>query len=169
MKYCSECGAELTEKECINFGISDGMIPYCPKCNEFRFPKYNVAVSAVIFKKKKKKILIIQQYGRPRNILVAGYVNKGENLSSALVREIKEEINLDVKSYKFNESQYYNGSNTLICNFIVQAKDENFALSQEVDGAEWFDIETAKDVVYKGGLAEIFLNLAISKLPSVML
>lgn len=169
MKYCSECGAELTEKECINFGISDGMIPYCPKCNEFRFPKYNVAVSAVIFNPEFSKILLIQQYGRPRNILVAGYVNKGENLSSALVREIKEEVNLDVKSYKFNESQYYNGSNTLICNFIVQAKDENFALSQEVDGAEWFDIETAKDVVYKGGLAEIFLNLAISKLPSVML
>ena len=83
--------------------------------------------------------------------------------------KIKEEVNLDVKSYKFNESEYYNGSNTLICNFIVQAENENFILSQEVDGAEWFDIETAKDVIYKGGLAEKFLNIAISKLPALML
>ena len=76
MKYCNECGAELIEKECINFGISDGFIPYCPVCNEFRFPKYNVAVSAVIFNPDYSKILLIHQYGRPRNILVAGYVNK---------------------------------------------------------------------------------------------
>ena len=169
MKYFIECGAKLTEKECINFGISDGIIPYCPVCNEFRFPMYNVAVSAVIFNPDYSKILLIQQYGRPRNILVAGYVNKGENLSSGLIREIKEEVNLDVTDYKFNDSAYYDGSNTLICNFIVQVKDENFSLSAEVDEAEWFDIDTAKEVVYKGGLAEGFLNKAVSKLNLVML
>ena len=47
MKYCIECGAKLTEKECINFGLSEGMIPYCPICNEFRFPVYNTAVSKI--------------------------------------------------------------------------------------------------------------------------
>ena len=169
MKYCIECGTQLVQKECINFGISDGLVPYCPYCKEFRFPMYNVAVSAVIFNPDYSKILLIQQYGRPRNILVAGYVNRGENLSYALVREIKEEVNLAVKSYKFNESEYYKGSNTLICNFIVQAENEDFSLSQEVDGAEWFNIETAKDVVYKGGLAEEFLNKAVSKVITVML
>lgn len=163
MKYCTECGTKLTEKECINYGISDGLVPYCPVCQEFRFPKYNVAVSAVIFNPDYSKILLIQQYGKTRNILVAGYVNKGENLSSTLIRELKEEVNLDVKSYKFNESEYFNASNTLICNFIVQAENEYFSLSKEVDNAEWFDIETAKNVIYKGSLAEKFLNLAISK------
>lgn len=169
MKYCIECGTKLIEKECVNFGISEGLVPYCPHCNEFRFPMYNVAVSAVIFNPDYSKILLIQQYGRPRNILVAGYVNKGENLSSALIREIKEEVNLSVRDYRFNESAYYEGSNTLICNFIVQAQNEDFSLSQEVDEAEWFDINTAKDVVYKGGLAEGFLNKAVSKLNLVML
>ena len=168
MKYCINCGTKLIEKECINFGLSEGLIPYCPVCSEFRFPMYNVAVSAVIFSPDYSKILLIQQYGRPKNILVAGYVNKGENLSNALIREIKEEVNLDVKDYKFNESQYYNGSNTLICNFIVCVKDTKFSLSEEVDAAEWFDISTAKEAVYKGGLAEEFLNKALSKLNIIM-
>ena len=30
-------------------------------------------------------------------------------------------------------------------------------------------VDTAKDVIYKGGLAEKFLNIAISKLPALML
>lgn len=64
MKYCIECGAKLTEKECINFGLSEGMIPYCPICNEFRFPVYNTAVSMVIFNADYSKSLLIQQYGK---------------------------------------------------------------------------------------------------------
>ena len=45
---------------------------------------------------KKDKILLIQQYGHKDNILIAGYVTKGENAKQALFREIKEETGLPV-------------------------------------------------------------------------
>ena len=48
------------------------------------------------------KILLIQQYGKARNILVAGYVNKGESAEEAVVREVKEETGLTVVDYRFN-------------------------------------------------------------------
>lgn len=163
MKYCIECGAKLAEKECINFGLSEGMIPYCPICNEFRFPVYNTAVSMVIFNADYSKSLLIQQYGKKRNILVAGYVNKTESLELALVREISEEINLDILDYKFNASEYFEKSNTLICNFIVRAKNEKFTLSQEVDYAEWYSIKNAKEVILKDSLAERFFDKALAK------
>ena len=161
MNYCVECGNKLTEKECVNCGISEGVVPYCKNCQEFRFPMYNVAVSAVIFNPDYSKILLIQQYGRPKNILVAGYVNKGENLEHALAREIKEEVGLEVISFRFNASRYYEKSNTLICNFVVQVKDEKISLTTEVDSATWFSVEDAKEAVYKGSLAEEFFNKAL--------
>lgn len=164
MKYCSECGTELTQKECINCGISEGIVSYCEKCEEFRFPMYNVAVSAVIFNENYSKILLIQQYGRPKNILVAGYVNKGETLEHALVREIKEEVGLNVLSFKFNASNYYEKSNTLICNFITRVENENYSLTSEVDDANWFTVKESKEAIYKGSLAEKFYNLAIEKI-----
>lgn len=164
MKYCTECGTKLIGKECINFGLSEGIIPYCPKCEDFRFPRFNVAVSAVIFNMNFSKILLIQQYNRPKNILVAGYVNKGENLSHALIREIKEEVGLEVEDFQFNESQYYEKSDTLICNFLVRVKNEDFKLSEEVDSACWYGVNEAKEVIYKGGLAEEFLSKAILKI-----
>lgn len=144
MKYCVECGNKLTEKECVNCGISEGVVPYCKNCQEFRFPMYNVAVSAVIFNPDYSKILLIQQYGRPKNILVAGYVNKGEDLEHALAREIKEEVGLEVMSFKFNASRYYEKSNTLICNFVVQVKDEKISLTTEVDSALGFRLKMLK-------------------------
>ena len=94
MSYCVKCGHELIEKE---NGI-DGMVPYCPNCQEFRFPMFNSAVSALVLNPKKDKILLIQQYGHKDNILIAGYVTKGENAKQALFREVKEETGLTIKN-----------------------------------------------------------------------
>lgn len=164
-----ECGAELVLKECINFGLNEGEIPFCPVCSEFRFPMFNVAVSTIIFNKDFSKTLLIQQYGRKNNILVAGYVTKGENLAEALKREIKEETGLDVIDTKFNDSEYFEKSNSLICNFITRVGSEDFKLTEEVDYAAWYDLNTAKEVIYHNGLAESFLLKALEKIPQYVL
>ncbi len=164
MNYCHECGTKLIIKECFNCGVSDGFIPYCPNCNEFRFPFFNCAVSCVIYNKDHSKTLLIKQYGRDWNILVAGYVNKTENLETALIREIKEEVDLDVSTYKFNASRYFEKSNSLICNFIVTVKNEKFECNPEVDFAKWYSIDEAKDCILKNGLAEEFFLLSLNKI-----
>ncbi len=164
MSYCTVCGTKLIEKECINYGLSEGMIPFCEKCNDFRFPKFNTAISAVIFSPDKRKILLIQQYEMHKNILVGGYVNKTENLEHAVIREIKEEIGLDVSEIHFNKSEYFAKTDSLLCNFVAVATDENLTISQEVDYANWYDIKTAKEVIYKNSLAERFLISAIEKI-----
>ena len=74
MKYCMQCGCKLDEK----YLMGEGMVPYCPACQEFRFPVYNTAVSMIVMNKELDKVLLIKQYGRDSYILVAGYVNKGE-------------------------------------------------------------------------------------------
>ena len=161
MEYCYECGTKLIIKECYNCGIFEGNVPYCEKCNEFRFPFFNAAVSMVIYNKDKSKTLFIKQYGRDWNILVAGYVQKGENLEETLKSELKEETNLNALNIQYNESKYFEKSNTLICNFVVIVENENFKLNNEVDFAQWYNIETAKNSVMKGSLAEYFFLKSI--------
>ena len=104
MKYCSEC--EI-----------DGLVPYCPTCKQFRFPMFNSAISTIIFNPTKDKILLIKQYGKDFNVLVAGYIIKGENAKETLIREIKEEVNLNVIDYTYNDNEYYQPSNTLMHNY----------------------------------------------------
>lgn len=113
MKYCSECGTKLIEKECE----IDGLVPYCPTCKQFRFPMFNSAISTIIFNHTKDKILLIKQYGKDFNVLVAGYIIKGENAKETLIREIKEEVNLNVIDYTYNDNEYYQPSNTLMHNY----------------------------------------------------
>lgn len=151
-------------KENFNCGISEGMVPYCNNCKEFRFPFFNAAVSCVIYNKDFSKTLLVQQYDNGLNILVAGYVAKTETLEQTLEREIKEETGLNVLNFVYNESKYFERSNTLICNFIVNVKNENLNCNAEIDCANWYKINEAKDVILKNSLAEYFFILSLEKI-----
>ncbi len=154
MKYCVECGTKLE----IKFLENEGDLPYCPKCKAFRFPIFNSAVSMVILNKEHNKTLFIKQYNMDRNILVAGYINKGETAEEAVVREMKEEIGVKPTSIHFQKSQYWPKSNTLIFNYVATIDQTNLNPNWEVDSYEWFGLEEALDAVAKGGLAEKFYN-----------
>ena len=117
--YCNTCGTKLIMKR---DGI-DGFVPFCMNCQTFKYPTFSDAISSVIFSPDKKEILLIQQYGRKDNVLVAGYVTKGENLETTLKREIEEEVHLEIERFMYNDNQYYERTNTLITNFMAVAKD----------------------------------------------
>lgn len=154
-KFCQECGTGLVAKE-IDL---EGPIPFCNHCDQFRFPMYNIAVSLIVVNKATNKILLIQQYGRPRKILVAGYVNKGESLEDAAIRELKEETGLTASSLEFNTTQFFEPSNTLMCNFTILVNDaSDFKANDEIDDYAWYSFEEARENVFPDSLAAKFLN-----------
>lgn len=152
--YCIKCGHELIEKKC-DF---DGMIPYCPNCQEFCFPMFNSAISAIVLNPTRDKILLIQQYGSQENILIAGYINKGENAKEALSREIKEETDLDIVSFEYNDNEYYKKTNTLIHNYTVVVDSEVFHTNHEIDYAKWYPLAEALEKIKPHSLAKSFLE-----------
>lgn len=154
MSYCTECGTKLTEKYLEN----EGMIPYCESCKAFRFPTFNAAISTIVYAPDAKRLLLIKQYGKDRNILVAGYVNKGESAEHALAREVREEIGLNVISCCFNKSEYFAKSNTLMLNFACMADSDDLSgMTKEVDYAAWYTPKEARDSILHESLAERFL------------
>ena len=154
-KYCYECGTELIERELDG----EGIVPYCPKCGQYRFPMYNVAVSMIVINEKSGEILLIKQYGRPHFILVAGYVNRGEQLEHAVSREIKEETGMTVSRIRFNRTSFFEPSNTLMCNFTAFVKDASeMSPNGEIDSYQWFTPDEARRNIRPESLAQRFLN-----------
>ena len=153
-KFCRECGTELVPKELEN----EGVVPFCPSCGQYRFPQYNVAVSMIVVNEEKDEILLIQQYGRPSYILVAGYVSRGESLEDAVVREVREETGMTVSHMKFNRTQFFEKSDTLMCNFTAFVKDSSkMDPNYEVDSYAWFTRDGARANIRPDSLAEYFL------------
>ena len=156
--YCTECGEKLYLKELEK----EGLIPFCPRCQKYQFPKYNVAISMIVF--HKDNILLIKQYGNPFYILVAGYINIKESAEEACIRELKEEVNLVPSKLVFNKTSYYEKSNTLMINFAVYVDDiESLKINEEVDSYTWFSKEEAKLNIKENSLAKYFLMEYLNK------
>ena len=138
----------------------EGEIPWCDSCGEYRFPIFSTAVSMIVYSPDRDRVLLIRQYGRPFNILVAGYVNKGESAEQTVRRELMEEIGLKAKDFRFNRSSYFEPSNTLMLNFSCTALSDDLSgiNDREVDHAQWYSLDEAKREIKPGSLAQYFLN-----------
>lgn len=155
MKFCYECGTKLIPKELAN----EGEIPFCTGCSTFRFPIFSTATSMIILSPNKDKILLIKQYGKQHNILVAGYVNKGEDAEQTVMREVKEEVGLDVKVLHLNKTKYFEPSNTLMLNFVCISDSEDLSgMTDEVEEANWFAIDEAYANMKPESLAAQFVK-----------
>ncbi len=154
MNYCMQCGTRLHLKH----HETEGEIPYCDCCGAFRYPVFNTAVSMLVMNESKDRVILIQQYGRPFHVLVAGYVNKGEDAEHAAVREVREELGLEVIETHFNRSHYFAPSNTLMLNFTVTVCEQEAHPNDEVDAWRWFSLDEARASIKPDSLAQAFLN-----------
>ncbi len=152
--HCPVCGRQMV----LKYMEKEGEIPYCESCGEYHFRMFNTAISAIVYNPDHTKIVLIQQYGRKSNILVAGYVTIGEGVEETLKREIHEELGRTVTSYHFNASEYYAPSNTLMVNFACTIDSEDLSgINEEIDSISWFTPEEARENIRHESLAEKFL------------
>ena len=152
MNYCMECGTLLHPK---SHG-EEGVFPYCDTCGAFRYPVFNTAVSLLVVDEEEENILLIRQYGRPHFILVAGYVNQGEDAEDAARRELMEELSLPAVSVRFNRSRYFAPSHTLMLNFTVKVPTKDARPNREIDSWQWFSLAEARKNIKPDSLAEAF-------------
>ena len=155
MNYCVQCGTKLRMREHEGEGHP---VPWCDGCMAYRYPIYNTAVSMVVMDEARERVLLIRQYGRPNWVLVAGYVNQGEDAEDAAAREVREELNMTVTSLRFNHSHYFAPSNTLMLNFTVTVREDLPQPNREVDDWAWYSVEEARAHIKPGSLAEAFLK-----------
>ncbi len=160
--YCKECGEKLSLRFCEN----EGLVPYCNKCQSFRFPQFHSAVSMVATNRAQNKILLAKHTGEDDFTLFAGYIKKGETAEKAVVRELREETKLNVVKFKYMSSKYHTPKDVLMFNFIavVEEKEKIVLKEDELREAKWFTLEEAKENIRHNSTAEHFLLNAMDAL-----
>ena len=92
-KYCSSCASPLELRE-----ANGAQRPVCPACG--RVVYYDPKIAAVTIVSRKGKVLLIRRAGDPgygRWSVPGGYVDRGEVVEEAAIREVQEETGLLVK------------------------------------------------------------------------
>ena len=158
--FCRDCGQKLT----LRFLENEGLVPYCPQCEKFKFPFFPVAVSMTVVNRAENKILLAKHVGDEEFKLFAGYIKKGESAEKAIPRELKEETNLSAIKWRYTASRYHDEKNLLMLNFIVTAEESEIKLNEEIEETRWCSPEEARELIKKDSTAEYFLSFALNEL-----
>lgn len=148
--FCPHCGNKLIDKE-----IGDeGMIPYCNTCQVPLWDMFSTCVICAVVNEFNEIALIRQQYvSATKYVCVAGVMQLGESAEEAAIREIKEEIGLDVKELQYKRSYFYATKQMLMLGYRANVKKDDIILSKEVDSASWIPLSEALSKLREGSIA----------------
>jgi len=138
LSYCSFCGKELILKTLLDGSREK----YCQGCDHIFFDAPSPAV--IIAVTNVDKVLLTRSVGwkHPYWGLIAGHVRSGETAEDATIREIREEVGLEIsdlkilKTYSFIDRALK--TYILTIGFTAEAKDIRIRKCKELEKAAWF-------------------------------
>lgn len=136
-QFCGQCGNTNRLSEA-------GHARKCTECRNMTFPRTDPAVIMLVekmFADGIPRCLLGRQASWPDGVYstLAGFVDPGETLESAVIREVAEESAIIVENPTYITSQPWPFPASIMLGFIAQAKSEKIDTSHDsLENAQWF-------------------------------
>lgn len=144
-RYCGECGGQL--QDCPGFTTRR-----CPECSTLPYVANAMSPAVLIAVEHADRLLLVHQtYGPYQHEwdLVAGFVEPGETLEGAAVRELWEETGLVPAQLVYTGSHPWSvsGPSVLLVGFTATVTDPTLRLDPvEIADAHWFSRTELRDL-----------------------
>jgi len=119
----------------------------CPRCLALFYPRISPAV--IVLVERDQKILLARNARSPvgRFSIVAGFVETGESLEQAAVREVREEVGIEISDLRYYGSQPWPFGRSLMVGFYARSASGHIRVDGvEVTEANWFALDQLPDL-----------------------
>jgi NAD+ diphosphatase len=148
-RFCGTCGSPTDGAHAGHLRVCTG-----PDCGRLLFPRIEPAVIALVAGPgPQPRCLLARHHGAgPDSFsLIAGFVEIGESLESAVRREVAEEAGVAVGPVSFRGSQAWPFPAGLMVGFEAEAVDETIAVDgSELLEARWFTRDEVLERIVAG-------------------
>lgn len=137
--FCPACG---TRTEVVQAGWAR----HCPGCGREHFPRTDPAIIVAVTSADRPERLLLGSnaaWAPGRYSCFAGFVEAGESLEAAVVREVAEEAGVDVVDVRYRGSQAWPYPRSLMLGFHAAARSDDAARAdgEEIVEIRWFSRE----------------------------
>ncbi|SJN19834.1 NAD(+) diphosphatase [Psychrobacter sp. JB385] len=157
-QFCSRCATPAVHTK------TDERAMVCPVCQLRQYPRVQPCVITAITRPNpttgEMQILLAQhrRHGVQKQPamygLIAGFVEVGESLEHAVVREVAEEVNISVTDIRYVSSQPWPFPSNLMLGFrATYAEGDIVIQEEELTHADFFDISNLPQIPFKGSIA----------------
>lgn len=134
-QFCGNCGHQT-------FHVAHTFERHCPNCKMIFFPRISPAIIVRIC--KDDEILLARNAHFTPGIfgLIAGYVAPGESAEEAVIREVREEVSLEIKNLRYYGSQTWPFPDALMLAFTADWDSGEIQIdNHEISEANWYTRE----------------------------
>jgi NAD+ diphosphatase len=140
-RYCGACGSATASEEagyqrrCTNV-----------ECGLVHFPRVDPAI--IVLVTDGDRCLLGRQSSWPQGRFsnIAGFVEPGESMETAVAREVWEETGIEIKGLQYQSSQPWPFPQSLMVGFTAEAASVDIRLNDgELEDARWFTRRTIRE------------------------
>ena len=149
---CSRCGGE-------NLRLPAQWGKRCGRCGYEHFPHIHPCVIVIV--RRAGEVLLTRKAGWPpgRYGLVAGFVDFGESLEEAVIREVREETGVEVRNVRYRGSQSWPFPSQIMAGFTADyAGGEVRVEEAELEDARWFPVNALPILPPRRSIARYLLD-----------
>ncbi len=111
--YCSRCGSLAEDKK-------DEIARICPKCGLINYPRISPAIIVAIVNKDRLLLANNSRFKNGMYSVIAGFVEPGETFEDCVIREVMEEVGIEVKNIRYFGSQPWPFPDSLMIGFTAE-------------------------------------------------
>ncbi len=111
----------------------------CPACGLVAYPRLAPAMITLVTRGDEALLARGVQFRAPMYSCLAGFVEPGESLEQAVVREVREEVGVEVGNVSYQASQPWPFPHSLMIGFRAEWTGGDIVIDPtEIVDAQWF-------------------------------
>ncbi|NBA96749.1 NAD(+) diphosphatase [Pseudomonas sp. R5(2019)] len=156
-RFCGSCGTAMTQ-------IPHERAMYCQRCDLRHYPR--ISPSMIVLITRGDEILLARS---PRFVsgvysTLAGFAEPGESAEDCLIREVREEVQIEVKNIQYVGSQCWPFPHSMMLGFHAQyAGGEIVPQPDEIEDAQWFRIDALPPLPASRSIARYLIDLYVAR------
>ena len=156
-QLCGRCGVPLKTSQTER-------AKECPKCGLLHFPRLAPAIIVLVERGNKLLLARSRHFMPGMYSVLAGFVEPGESLEEAVLREVKEEVGISIKDIKYFGSQPWPFPHSLMIGFTAAYAGGNISLDDlEIEDANWFTADNLPRIPGKISIARKLIDWFVDK------
>lgn len=156
-RYCGACGTP-TER------VGHERSMKCPGCGLTVYPRISPAMMVLVTRGRQMLLGRGVNFPAGRFSALAGFLEAGESIEDAVVREVKEEVGVAVKNLRYFGSQSWPFPNSLMIAFRAEWAGGDIQVDPaELAEAHWFEPEALPQLPPRLSIARALIDSAIEE------